>query len=321
MSYWQTPVVIGGKSFPRFMAGPLDGVIDLPFRKMIRQFSSNELLYTEIRHVSSIAHTVEKRTLVDQDERPVNFQLSAHRIADIERACQIVLALGVDVIDLNVGCPAKNVVRSGAGSALMADIPRLEEIVKTFRAAVPIPFTVKIRAGYKECNALEIAQRLEQLGADALVVHPRLQSEGFKGTPDYGLAAQIKQAVRIPVLVSGGIVDWESARAVQEQTGVDGFLIGRALIGNPWYLKTLSSAAAGQVYHPDKATILASLSKHFDYSLRYAGTYGWAVFKKHLSEYLTYLGLERAERSELLCILEPDQMKVALERLKEQMER
>lgn len=315
MSYWQEHVVIGGKSFPRFMAGPLDGVIDLPFRKMIRQFSQQELLYTEIRHVSSIPYMIRKYRLVDQDERPINFQLSAHSVVDIERACQIVLGLGVDVIDLNVGCPAKNVVRSGAGSALMGDVKRLEEIVKVFRASVPIPFTVKIRAGYKQCNALEVAQRLEQLGADALVVHPRLQSEGFKGTPDYQLAGAIKQLVRIPVLVSGGIVDFESARAVYDNTGVDGFLIGRALIGNPWHLKTLAAHAAGQHYFPDRPTILSCMMKHFEYSLHSADKYGWTVFKKHLAEYLKYLALERAQRSEIMRVATTDEMKKELEKV------
>lgn len=319
MNYWQEPVVIGGKSFPRFMAGPLDGVIDLPFRRIIRSFSPNELLYTEIRHVSSICHVYQKQCLVDPNERPVNFQMSANTTANIERACEIVLGLGVDIIDLNVGCPAKNVVRSGAGSALMADVPRLEEIVKKFRAHVPIPFTVKIRAGYKERNALDVAKRLEQLGADALVVHPRLQSEGFQGIPNYELAREIKETVRIPVLVSGGIVDWESARTVQEQTGVDGFLIGRALIGNPWYLKTLAASAAGQSYVPDRATILSCILQHFEQSVKHEGKYGWSVFKKHLSEYLKQLGLDRVHRSEILCLQDPDQMKVVLEGLKERL--
>lgn len=318
MSYWEEPVVIGGKAFPRFMAGPLDGVIDLPFRRMIRQFSTAELLYTEIRHVSSICHVAEKECLVDPVERPVNFQMSANTLADIEKACQIVQKLGVDVIDLNVGCPAKNVVRSGAGSALMADVPRLEQIVRAFRAHVSIPFTVKIRAGYKERNALEVAQLLEQCGVDALVVHPRLQSEGFKGVPDYGLARCIKERVRIPVLVSGGIVDWQSASTVYEQTGVDGFLIGRALIGNPWLLKTLSCAAAGSAYAPDATTILSCAQSHLDCSVHNAGKYGWAVFKKHLSEYLKQLGLARARRSELLRIQDPIKMKEALEALQKQ---
>ena len=137
----------------------------------------------------------------------------------IDEACAIVLAQGVDAIDLNIGCPAPNVVNSGSGSALMGDVQRLEAILKRFRAHMSCPFTVKMRAGFKEYNADTVAQLCQDCGVDALVVHPRLQKQKFKGLPDYGVIASVKKLVNIPVIVSGGINDFQTAQAVYERPG------------------------------------------------------------------------------------------------------
>ena len=141
MGFWEEKIKIGNREFPRFIGGPLDGITDSPFRALVRDFSKEELLYTEMRHVACVANDkgAQKALLFDQLERPLNYQVSANNTKFIERACERILEAGVDAIDLNIGCPAKNVVNSGSGSALMADIPRLTEIVTLFRKVIPIP--------------------------------------------------------------------------------------------------------------------------------------------------------------------------------------
>jgi len=228
MDYWNSKIKIGNLSFPRFIGGPLDGITDSPFRQLVRDFSHDELLYTEMRHVACVAHDKAgvRALKFEQFERPLNYQISVNKVDFVEQACEKILQAGVDVVDLNIGCPARNVVGSGSGSALMADLPRLEKILTLLRKNISIPFTVKIRAGFKEKNAVDVAKLIQDCGADALAIHPRLQSQKFEGRPDYALAAQVKQAVHIPVIISGGVVNWKTAQMVYEQTGVDGFLIG-----------------------------------------------------------------------------------------------
>ncbi len=288
MSYWQEKIKIGTLSFPRFIGGPLDGITDSPFRKLVREFSKDELLYSEMRHVGSVANEKGgiKALEFDQIERPLNFQFAANKTDFIARACQKVLARGVDMIDLNIGCPANNVIGSGSGSALMADLPRLTLILKEFRKEVPLPFTVKIRAGFKCQNAVEVAKLAQDCGADALAIHPRLQTQKFEGRPDYALVAQVKQALSIPVIVSGGIVNWATAKMVYEQTGVDGFLIGRGIWAKPWKLEELYAHAQGKPYQVSIAHMLQYALKHLEYMYAYYGAHGLYVFRKHVPFYI-----------------------------------
>ena len=148
MGFWQEDIKIGNISVPRFIGGPLDGITDAPFRQLVRQFSKRELLYTEMRHVRSIVTPQGGRMALNFEkmERPLNFQVSASSEDYVQEACEKIVAAGVDIIDLNVGCPAKNVVSTCCGSALMAHPERLEKILKKFRSSLDIPFTVKIRA-------------------------------------------------------------------------------------------------------------------------------------------------------------------------------
>lgn len=303
MNYWLEKVSIRGLSVPRFMGAPLDGITDSPFRTLVREFSSDELLYSEMRHVATIAHDDGKlKTLCFSDvERPINFQLAANQTTFIAQACEKVVARGVDSIDLNAGCPANNVVKSGGGSALMADLPRLKQIVETIRRCVPdLPFTVKIRAGFKEVNALEVAQMLQDCGVDAIAIHPRLQTQRFEGRPDYALAGAIKKTLSIPVFISGGIVNWPLAQMVHEQTGVDGFLIGRGIWGKPWKLKELHEQSQGRAFSVTTTMMLSYAIKHLDGMLAYYGPGGLLCFRKHLPFYLRGLPGATELRSHLI---------------------
>ncbi len=288
MSYWHEHIKIANLSFPRFIGGPLDGITDSPFRRLVREFSTEELLYSEMRHVACVAHDKAALNALKFDvfERPLNYQVSANKPEFIPAACQKILEKGIDMVDLNIGCPANNVVKSGSGSALMADLPRLEQILKIFRAELPVPFTVKIRAGFKCKNAVDVAKLIQDCGADAIAIHPRLQTQRFEGRPDYLLAAEVKRAVSLPIIISGGVVNWATAKMVYEQTGVDGFLIGRGIWSRPWKLLELKEHSQGRPYAISQEMMLSCALKHLEYMMEYYGQRGLYNFRKHVPFYI-----------------------------------
>jgi tRNA-dihydrouridine synthase len=246
-TFWQEKIRVGNLTFPRFIGAPLDGITDAAFRKLIREFSKDELLYTEMRHVACVANDkgAAKALHFDQSERPLSYQVAANYEKFIEEACDKIVQKGVDIIDLNVGCPARNVISSGSGSALMGDLPRLQKILTCFRKKLNIPFSIKIRAGFKECNALEVAKLAQDCGVDALAIHPRLQTMAFQGRPDYALAAQVKKALSIPVFFSGGVVILSCAikhfNYMLEQYGPHAVYMFRKHV--PFYIRGLTDAS------------------------------------------------------------------------------
>lgn len=288
MSYWKEQITIGGKPFPRFIGGPLDGVFDSSFRILVRNFSKKNLLYTEMRHVGGIAHDDTGKQALDfnQSERPLSYQLAAHDCEFIDEACNKILAKGVDCVDLNVGCPARTVLKHGAGSALMGDLPRLETILKRLRKNISLPLTTKIRAGFKKENAIEVAQLVQDCGVNALAIHPRLQTQMSKGLPNYDLAARVKKTISIPVIFSGNIFTWDDAQYVYERTGVDGFLIGRGMWSKPWKLAELEAQAEGRPFTVDKKLIFTTALQHLDLMLIKYGDQGLHQFRKHLAWYI-----------------------------------
>lgn len=302
MNFWQEDIKIGNISVPRFIGGPLDGITDAPFRQLVRQFSKRELLYTEMRHVRSILTPIGGKMALnfEQMERPLNFQVSASSDDYIQAACEKIVAAGVDMIDLNVGCPAKNVISSCCGSALMAHPDQLEKILKAFRSSLTIPFTVKIRAGFKEKNALDIAKLIQDCGADAIAIHPRLQTQKFTGVPDYHLAAQVKQALQIPVIFSGNVVNFKTAQMTYDRTGVDGFLIGRGMWAKPWKLHEMAEHAAGREFHVSSKLLLSVALQHLQLMIDYYGVKGLYCFRKHLPFYIKGHPSASALRSKLV---------------------
>lgn len=302
MNYWNSQLTIGSRVFNRFIGSPLDGVTNVPFRKTVRLFSPEVLMYTEICHCDTIVYCDPVKWGLEVGEPQINFQMTAANKTYVERACERVLSQGVSMVDINIGCPAKTVISKGAGSALMADKGKLKEIITLFRTYLPGLLTVKMRAGFKDHNALEIALMLQDLGVNAICVHPRLQTQGFSGEPDYKIVAQIKKVLSIPVLVSGGITSWPKANVVYEMTGVDGFLVGRALLGRPWLLHQLTLESQGGAFTISDDLIADTMMKHLEYAIAWMGpSRGFAYFKKHFKEYAVQLGLSREQSVTLLA--------------------
>ncbi len=153
-----------------------------------------------------------------------------------------------DAVDINMGCPVKPVIRRGAGAALMRDAEKVRLIVQATRKATTLPLTVKIRAGWspKEKNALEIARIAEQEGADAIAVHPRTASQGFSGRSDWSVIAEVKAALKIPVIGNGDVETPDDVSAMIDSTGCDAVMIGRSALGNPWIFRNALRLRAGE---------------------------------------------------------------------------
>jgi nifR3 family TIM-barrel protein len=302
-SFWQEKITFNGLSVPRFMSAPLDGITTSPLRRLIRDFSTEELLFTEMRHVSQVCNEKDKKSLqFHPSEQPLGFQFSANATTFLDKAVEMVIERGFVMINLNAGCPAPAVVKSGSGSALMADITLLETLIKAFSKAINgrIPFTLKMRAGFKRKNALDVAKMAYDNGVVGLIVHPRTQTEKFGGQPDFELVKQMKQSLNVPIIFSGNINTFADAKRTYELTGCDGFMIGRALWGAPWKLREITDAAQGKEFVVDLKTIVAYAIKHLDLNLEFYGPKGFIMLKKQLPEYLSAMPHASAWRKKLL---------------------
>jgi tRNA-dihydrouridine synthase B len=316
MNYWNEYVQIADKKYPRFFSAPLDGYTDSPFRQLVREFSPENLLYSEMRHVAALVNDPQRRSFRFEDvERPLQFQMTTNGLDFVEEAVDLILAHNVSGIDLNIACPAKNVVKSLSGSAVMANPELLKEILTLLRTKLSIPLTVKMRAGFKEKNALDIVRLVEDCGVDAVAVHPRLQTERFSGEPDYSLVAEMKKVVSIPLLYSGEIHSFTDAQAVYERTGVDGFLIGRGMWGKPWKLAELDVHSRGKVFEISSQQIYETAVKHFDFLLQFYEKEGLYIFRKHLSFYVADFEGASSLRQTLITSESIDEVKVGLKRI------
>lgn len=288
-TFWEESISFGSLTVPRVMAAPLDGVTDSPLRRLIRRFSPTELLFTEMRHVAAVANAPHPSTLgFNEIEQPLAYQVSANRLDWIEKAVEKIVERNFVMLNLNMGCPARQVISSGSGSALMANTAQTELLIKAFMYHLRdrIPFTVKIRAGFKEINAVEVGQHLEQLGVTGLIIHPRLQTGGFTSPLEYETVATLKKKVGIPLVFSGNITSYARMKKVYELTGCDGFMIGRALWGAPWKMHEILAQARGEEWSIPLIDVLALAREHLAYNIETYGPAGAHHFKKQLPQYI-----------------------------------
>lgn len=242
------------------------GLTDTVFRQFIRRLGGCGLIMTEF--TSSDAITREwalpqgrpRRALryldFDEEERPISAQLFGSEPARLADAARIVQDLGFDLLDLNLGCPAKKVVKCNGGSGLLRDLRVLETILRGVRAAVTLPFTLKFRSGWSEQEivARDVARLAEDCGLNAVALHPRTRLQGFGGQADWRLIAEVKQAVRIPVIGNGDINAPEDAFRMVAETGCDGVMVGRTAASNPWIFRQIAElGATGSYRHPTEA--------------------------------------------------------------------
>ncbi|HLM83262.1 MAG TPA: tRNA dihydrouridine synthase DusB [Terriglobales bacterium] len=229
---------------PATVLAPMSGVTDTVFRRFIKRLGGCGLIMTEFTSADGVLRDqrVRGRYLhFYEDEHPVSAQLFGSSPSVLADAARLVEDLGFDLVDLNLGCPAKKVVKCNGGSGLLRDLPLIRQIFEAVRAAVKIPFTVKFRAGWNddEIVCVELARMAENCGLGAVALHARTREQGYSGNARWEWIASVKQAVKIPVIGNGDIRSPEDACAIVAQTGCDAVMIGRMAPANPWIFRQI----------------------------------------------------------------------------------
>lgn len=272
---------------------PMAGITDLPFRLICRRLgcgmtvsemvSAKGLLYKNVKTTEMLR--------IDDGERPTAIQLFGSVPEELAEAARMVEASGADMIDFNMGCPVPKIVNNGEGSALMKQPQLAHDILAAMVKAVKIPVTMKFRAGWDDSNrnAVEIAKAVEAAGVSAVAVHGRTRQQFYEGKADWGIIAEVKQAVKVPVFGNGDIFTVEDGLRMLAETGVDGLMIGRGADGNPWIFRELAAVLRGEERPaaPSLQERLAQAAEHLDMLIDYKGEHiSVKEMRRHISAYL-----------------------------------
>ncbi len=270
---------------------PIAGYSDSPFRRVVKGMGAG-LVYTELISAEALIHNNKKTMMLlmhAPEEKPIVVQLLGNNIDVLVKASQIAMAGGADIIDLNLGCPARNVVANGSGAALLKKPELLREIIIEMRKAITIPFTVKTRIGWDDGskNILQIVDIANEQGVDAIAIHLRTKTQGFKKGIDMQSLIDAVKISRIPVIGNGDILTPLDARSMMEQSGCAGVMIGRGAIGNPWIFRMIVDAMQKGVYVlPSLPTIRDIMIKHAQLMSEFYGeNKGIKLFRKHVVHY------------------------------------
>jgi tRNA-dihydrouridine synthase B len=264
-------VSLGGVEIhPATVLAPMAGITDTVFRRFIRNLSGCGLMMTEFTSADGIIRHKDKKAkqylTFYGNEHPISAQLFGSDPAVLADAARVVQDLGFDLVDLNLGCPAKKVVKCNGGSGLLRDLPLIKNIFECVRAAVTVPFTVKFRAGWsdKEIVHVNLAKMAQDCGLAAVALHARTREQGYSGQAQWEWIAAVKDAVTIPVIGNGDVRSPEDAAAMVAQTGCDAVMIGRSAASNPWIFRQIEQyTRTGSYDLPSDADRYAMIRTYF----------------------------------------------------------
>lgn len=287
------PLTIGPYTLPSpFLLAPMAGVTDRPFRALCRRYgaglTTSEMTTADTRLWQT--HKSRRRLDLDLDAEPVAVQIAGAEPVQLAEAARACVKRGAQIIDINMGCPAKKVCRKLAGSALLRDERLVRDILSRVVDAVDVPVTLKTRTGWdrNNKNGVAIARIAEDAGIAAIAVHGRTREDRYRGEAEYETIARIKASVSIPVIANGDITDFEKSLEVFRLTDVDGVMIGRAAQGRPWIFRELLSRLENTSVKPEleKTELRAMMLGHLNELHRFYGEQtGVRVARKHLTWY------------------------------------
>jgi nifR3 family TIM-barrel protein len=277
---------------------PMDGVSDWPFRSLCRRLGS-AMSYTEFVRAEDVLDgrkSVFKRLTFDPSERPVAFQIYGDDPDEIVEAALRIQPLGPDTVDLNMGCPAKSVANRGAGVGMMRTPLVIARAIRKLAAALDVPVTGKMRIGWKDCQTHKLVARIvEEEGGALIAIHGRTKEQGYGGTADWDAIAEVKAAVKIPVIGNGDVRTVADIKRMQAYTGCDAVMIGREALANPWIFSGLER----EQVPPEE--VRAFMREHLKRNIEFYGEEdGQRLFRKYVAQYLMMKRLTREERRDIL---------------------
>ncbi|BAY74673.1 nifR3 family TIM-barrel protein [Nostoc linckia NIES-25] len=275
----------------RVLQSPLSGVTDLVFRRLVRRYAPDSMMYTEMVNATGLHYVKQlpKIMEVDPNERPISIQLFDCRPDFLAEAAVKAVAEGADTVDINMGCPVNKITKNGGGSSLLRQPEVAEAIVREVVKAVDVPVTVKTRIGWndKEITILDFAKRMEDAGAKMITVHGRTRAQGYNGNARWEWIARVKEILSIPVIANGDIFSIEAAVKCLEETGADGVMCSRGTLGYPFLVGEIDRfLKTGEILPPpNPIQRLECARDHLQALWEYKGDRGVRQARKHMTWY------------------------------------
>lgn len=311
--------------FPLLLA-PMEDVSDPPFRKLCKEGGA-DIMYTEFISSEGLIRQASKsiqKLDIFEFERPIGIQIFGNNIDSMKEATRIATSVQPDIIDINYGCPVKKVTCKGGGAAILQDIPKMVKMTSEIVKSTKLPVTVKTRLGWDEKSKyiVEVAERLQDIGIQAISIHGRTRKQMYKGEANWELIREVKNnpRIKIPVFGNGDVTCPETAKKKKEKYNVDGIMIGRAAIGNPWiFLKIKEYLNSGKIIEePKMKDKIEMVLNHLKWSIEWKGEkLGILEMRRHYSNYFKDLPKIKNYRSELVQLNEYNEVLNKIKEIKE----